>query len=261
LILLGNNKQQPSKMAVQSKLDQAKLLSTMLWIMIKPNLNYKGAIMAAGVAIGTVGFLRGMRRDRQSSTAATTEQLLLMQAEEDKKKAISNQRKNAQPFSARFKRIVEIIIPSWNSKEFCFVAVLSGLLIARTIFSVVIAEMIGQNVMALVSKNWIGALQGVITFSLLSFPASFINSYIKHISSLLALMFRVRLSEYVNKQYVKGVNFYAACSLHGINDVDQRVTTDIKQFCEEIASLYSSIFKPILDIILFTNQLRMVTGW
>ena len=36
---------------------------------------------------------------------------------------------------------------------------------------------------------------------------------------------------------------------------------DIKQFSEEIAGLFSSVFKPILDIILFTNQLRLVTGW
>ena len=81
------------------------------------------------------------------------------------------------------------------------------------------------------------------------------------ISQVLAIRFRTRLSQKVNAQYIKGVNFYAACNLHGIYDVDQRVTNDIKLFSEEIAGLFSSIFKPILDIILFTNQLRRVTGW
>jgi len=81
------------------------------------------------------------------------------------------------------------------------------------------------------------------------------------ITNVLAIRFRVRLSRCVNKQYIKGVNFYAACNLQGIHDVDQRVTTDIKQFSEEFAGLFSSIFKPLLDIFLFTNQLRLVTGW
>jgi len=39
------------------------------------------------------------------------------------------------------------------------------------------------------------------------------------------------------------------------------VTNDILVFSQEIANLYSAVFKPILDIILFTNQLRHITGW
>jgi len=46
---------------------------------------------------------------------------------------------------------------------------------ARTIFSIVIAEIVGKNVMFLVSKEWLNAVQGVVTFFFLSFPAAYIN--------------------------------------------------------------------------------------
>eukprot|EP01095_Lingulamoeba_sp_RSL-Kostka_P002036 TRINITY_DN128_c0_g1_i1.p1 TRINITY_DN128_c0_g1~~TRINITY_DN128_c0_g1_i1.p1 ORF type:complete len:757 (-),score=284.55 TRINITY_DN128_c0_g1_i1:234-2504(-) len=242
-------------MPALSKFAMAK---TVGWMMLKKNINSKSIFLAGFVGLGSVILARGMRRDRQSKTAAITEKLLDQQKKEKEKK---KKRAKKQTFFTRLSQILKIIIPGWKSKEAYFIGILSLLLIARTIFSVIIAELIGKNVMHLVSKNWFMAIQGVLMFFLLSFPASYINSFLKLVSQMLALLFRVRLSQYVNKQYIKGVNFYAACNLHGISDVDQRVTTDIKQFCEEISSLYSSIFKPILDIVLFTNQLRRVTGW
>lgn len=44
-------------------------------------------------------------------------------------------------------------------------------------FSVFTAELIGRNVMNLVNRNLFGAFNGVLTFVLISFPASFINRY------------------------------------------------------------------------------------
>lgn len=248
---------------VLSKPSKIGIYGSIAWnIFVKPHVNWKSAAMAAGIGLGTVVIARGMRRDRQSATAATTDQIL--QIQNDAAAAVkkpSRKPTKVSPFFVRLRRILSICIPGWKSKEFGLVVVLSVLLIARTIFSIVIAELIGKNIMYLVSKEWMNGLQGIVTFFFLSFPAAYINSFIRHITGLLALLFRLRLSEHVNKQYIRGVNFYAACNLHGIEDVDQRVTTDVKQFCEEIASLYSSIFKPILDIVLFTNQLSVVTGW
>lgn len=42
---------------------------------------------------------------------------------------------------------------------------------------------------------------------------------------------------------------------------DQRVTSDIKKFSSAIADLYTSLFKPVLDVILFTLKLIQNTGW
>lgn len=244
-------------MGAQSKLTNYRMYLGLVWSIAKDKYAYNPTtyLMAGFVGMCIVTLARGMNRDRQSSTAAKTEQLLQLQKDDKQRKRATGS------LSQRLSKIVKIIIPGWKSKESIFVCQLSGLLIARTIFSIVLSELIGENVMHLVSRNWFGALWGCITFVLLSFPASFINTFIKHITKSLALRFRVRLSQHVNRHYIKGVNFYAACNLKGIEGVDQRVTSDVKLFCEEIASIYSSMFKPVLDIVLFTNQLRLVTGW
>jgi ABC-type uncharacterized transport system fused permease/ATPase subunit len=81
---------------------------------------------------------------------------------------------------------------------------------------------------------------------------------------MLALRIRVKLSNHVNNTYLHGTNFYKAVNLGGadkIENADQRVTADIEKFSHAIADLYSTIFKPVLDVILFTVKLTEVTGW
>lgn len=55
-----------------------------------------------------------------------------------------------------------------------------------------------------------------------------------------------------------------ACNLGGssrIDNADQRVTADIKDFSDEIAALYTSLLKPLLDTFLFTWKLGSLLGW
>src|SRR4051812_33302326 len=81
---------------------------------------------------------------------------------------------------------------------------------------------------------------------------------------MVSLRFRKKLSEHVHSVYLQGTNFYKACNLGGserIDNADQRVTADIKDFSDEIAALYSSLLKPLLDVVLFTWKLKSILGW
>ena len=99
----------------------------------------------------------------------------------------------------------------------------------------------------------------------------------KYVTTILSLQFRVNLSKYVHNKYLQEVTFYNICNL-GANKIDnvyefwfcwffwfwfrdQRVTADIKLFSTQISEIFTSTFKPILDIILFTYRLGKVTGW
>ena len=98
----------------------------------------------------------------------------------------------------------------------------------------------------------------------MTIPASAINSGLKYFTNMLALRIRVKLSNHVNNTYLNGTNFYKAVNLGGaekIDNADQRVTADIEKFSHAIADLYGTIFKPVLDVILFTIRLTEVTGW
>lgn len=79
-------------------------------------------------------------------------------------------------------------------------------------------------------------------------------------------MFRQKLSDRVHEQYIQGCNYYTVCNLqvggdHKLESVDQRVTVDIENFCQNLSELYSSIFKPVMDVVVFTIKLTEMTGW
>lgn len=42
---------------------------------------------------------------------------------------------------------------------------------------------------------------------------------------------------------------------------DQRITQDTEKFALSFSALYSSIFKPVADVILLTNRLANVVGF
>lgn len=160
-------------MAGQSKVARMRLYSGLAWTLFKQKYATVPALgLAAFVGACGVTLARGMRRDRQSITAAVTRELLQQQQDEKAKKSGVTR----STFVQRITAILAICIPGWQSKEAWFLTQLSVLLIARTVFSIILSEKIGKNVMFLVERNWLLALDGVLAFVLLSFPASFINT-------------------------------------------------------------------------------------
>lgn len=57
-------------------------------------------------------------------------------------------------------------------------------------------------------------------------------------------------------------NYYKAINLDNRigNSADQLITTDINKFCDALASLYSNLGKPVLDIVIFNYQLVRSIG-
>jgi len=222
----------------------------------------KRILLLAALGGGTfslVRFIRTKKNNKQSSLVLDIK---------DKDKEQPNKKKNVTRVDAvffrRLAKIVKICIPSFRSKEFLSLLYLTALLFARTMLSVSIAEIAGKNAQNLVARKWKEMGQGVLKFALVSVPASFVNSSLKYETDMLALRFRKRLSEYVHKEYLEGVNFYKASHLGGtdkIDNADQRVTSDIEQFCNSMSNLYTTLFKPVLDLVLFTRKLVVVMGW
>jgi len=166
-------------------------------------------------------------------------------------------------FYDRLRKILEVAFPSWKSRETGCFLVLTTLLIVRTGLSIVIAEMLGRNAQHLVGRQWVAMVNGILNFGLIAVPAAYVNSALKYYAGLIALNTRVKLSEYVHSRYLEGTNFYKASNLgdNKIKNADQRVTADISQFAFELADLYTSLFKPFLDVVLFTTQLTRILGW
>jgi ABC-type uncharacterized transport system fused permease/ATPase subunit len=167
-------------------------------------------------------------------------------------------------FFRRLRRILQIILPGMMSKEATLLGVLTALLIGRTASSVAIARCVGRSAQYLVARQWDELGRSLARFVALTIPAAVINSGLKYASTMLALSWRERLSDKVHESYLKGMNFYKATALAGpdsIDHADQRVTQDISNFCSELAELYSTLFKPVMDVIVFTGSYARFMGW
>lgn len=197
----------------------------------------------------------------KSDSKPAQEIALLQEGKKEKK----NEKKPPQytELWRRLKQIFQIIFPSWKSREMMHLGALTFCLVSRTLISIKVAETTGQIALHLVQADWKQFVRGVAHFSVfVGIPASIINSLLKFEVTMLSLCFRDRLTRYINNIYVSSTNFYKATNLaqSQIENIDQRVTADIEKFCEDIANLYSSIFKPVLDIVLNTAKLTSVIG-
>eukprot|EP01116_Phalansterium_solitarium_P019780 TRINITY_DN5655_c0_g1_i2.p1 TRINITY_DN5655_c0_g1~~TRINITY_DN5655_c0_g1_i2.p1 ORF type:complete len:522 (+),score=122.56 TRINITY_DN5655_c0_g1_i2:114-1679(+) len=166
-------------------------------------------------------------------------------------------------FFRRLVAILKICVPGFQSREFFYIICLTALLFSRTVFSVIISEIVGANAQALVRREWRELWNNIVRFALVTIPAAAVNSTLKYMTAILALRFRQRLSLHVHNEYLRGVNFYKACNLGNtrIDNADQRVTADIEKFSQAVCQLYTSFFKPMLDVALFTRRLIDINGW
>eukprot|EP01103_Thecamoeba_quadrilineata_P011048 TRINITY_DN2555_c0_g1_i1.p1 TRINITY_DN2555_c0_g1~~TRINITY_DN2555_c0_g1_i1.p1 ORF type:complete len:687 (-),score=137.29 TRINITY_DN2555_c0_g1_i1:23-2083(-) len=163
-----------------------------------------------------------------------------------------------------FKRLIMILKIVVGPKEALLVTILTLLLLGRTVLSVKIADVVGKNAQFLVARKWKQMFLELFTFALYSIPAAIVNSGLKYFQTILALHIQVKLSYHVHNEYIQDKNFYKACNLGGknrIDNADQRVTADIQKFSEAVSNLYSSLFKPTIDVILFTYKFAQATGW
>lgn len=203
----------------------------------------------------------GTPPDDEAAQAAEASAALAKQKESAQKKKA---KRASSRFSARLRVILKMCFPSLMCKESINTVLLCLMLVARSALSVVVAITMGHAAGAIVATDWKNFLRQLRKFALIGIPASLVNSGIKYITSILSLRFQRRLTDRLNKNYVTGVNFYKATELpeFKIDNVDQRVTTDVEQFCEQGCEMFCDVFKPTLDILLNTWQLgRDVGAW
>ena len=93
--------------------------------------------------------------------------------------------------------------------------------------------------------------------------ASYTNAIIKYLQSKVAIAFRTRLTRYIHDLYLNNnLNYYKLLNLDGgiSQGADQFITNDLTLFTASAASLYSSIGKPLVDLIVFNYQLFQSLG-
>ena len=95
--------------------------------------------------------------------------------------------------------------------------------------------------------------------------SSYTNSMIKFLQSKISIAFRTRLTRYIHDLYLSpSLAYYKLHHLDGGTGAgggaETYITQDLTLFCDSAASLYSSLGKPLVDLITFNHQLYRSLG-
>ncbi|OJJ47797.1 hypothetical protein ASPZODRAFT_131371 [Penicilliopsis zonata CBS 506.65] len=166
-------------------------------------------------------------------------------------------------FLHQFLSLLSIMVPRWNSKETGLLMGHGVFLLLRTYLSLVVARLDGEIVRDLVAGKGRAFIWGIVKWCGIGTLASYTNAMIKFLQSKVSIAFRTRLTRYIHDLYLTGNNnYYKLLNLDGGigQDADQFITQDLTLFCSAAASLYSSLGKPMVDLLVFNYQLYRSLG-
>jgi ABC-type uncharacterized transport system fused permease/ATPase subunit len=164
-------------------------------------------------------------------------------------------------FVKNFFRLLKVAFPRFRSKQGFQLLLLSLLLLTRTGLSLKIATLAGMLAKRMVEAKPAPFFWAIFALAMWSIPASLTNSGIKYTTALLQVSFRKHLTQHFHARYLTQECFFRCVGLGAVDHVDQRVTESINKWSEDAAALYSSIFKPVVDIVIFSHQVAKFGGW
>ncbi|KAI7098048.1 ABC transporter transmembrane region 2 [Hortaea werneckii] len=166
-------------------------------------------------------------------------------------------------FLHQFGALMNIMIPRWSSKETGLLTTHAIFLLLRTYLSLVVARIDGEIVRDLVGGKGRAFLLGLAKWLSIGAVSSYTNSMIKFLQSKISIAFRTRLTRYIHDLYLSPqLAYYKLHNLDGGagQGADQFITQDLTLFCDSAAALYSSLGKPLVDLVTFNFQLYKSLG-
>ena len=158
-------------------------------------------------------------------------------------------------------RLLRICIPGWKSREARLLAQHSVFLVTRTLISLYIAKLDGRLVRDLVRGRAKDFLKSLVWWMLVAVPATFTNSMLVWHQTALALAYRTRLTQYIHNKYLNNMTFYTLSALDDrIKNADQLIVVDVSKFSNSLAELYSSLTKPVLDLVINSLSISRNVG-
>lgn len=158
--------------------------------------------------------------------------------------------------------LIGVCFPSKTCKEMFLAGAFVGVLLARTMLSLVVADVDGYMVKQLINKNKDNVARGVVMWLLIALPSSFINALIKYLQARLGLAMRSRLTAHVRELYFKDETYFKVSHLdRRVQNPEHAMTEDIAQWGDRFADLLSSLGKPMVDMVFFSVVLFKTLGF
>jgi ABC-type uncharacterized transport system fused permease/ATPase subunit len=159
-------------------------------------------------------------------------------------------------FGRQLLALLKIVIPGVFCREFAIFSAHTVFLVMRTFLSIYVASLEGAIVKGLVDRKPVKFSLQILKWLLVAIPATFVNSMIRYLESMLSLSFRSRLATHAYQRYMQSETYYRVGNLDDrLTNPDQSLTEDVSKFCTNLAHLHSQLSKPILDVALMSYQL------
>ena len=132
-----------------------------------------------------------------------------------------------------------------------------GLLVLRTLLTVRATKLSTFYLTRAISDaSWVYWARWCTHFGLWMSSAVVVNSGLRYTEQLIALELRNSLTRAAHARYMANNAFYRTAVLHAgsLDNVDQRICSDVEAFSREAAFLYGHSFKPILEFILTLQE-------
>ncbi|CUG72719.1 ABC transporter, putative [Bodo saltans] len=215
-----------------------------------------GSLLAL-VAYVFAAWLPFRRACRRASAKGRTEEMLVDDDGADEEgTATSSSRRSSWK---HFLRILKIAFPKLRSTQGKYLAFLTVLLFIRTQLSVVIARKLGNVAGALIQGNRRLFITTLLTFIAWTIPAAVINNGLTFCVGVLQLSMREKLTKSFHARYFQPGVFFQIAGLSeacgGVTFIEQRMTQDLQRWSNKAVSLYTVLFKPLLDIVLFSREI------
>ncbi|KAG5241794.1 ABC transporter family member [Salix suchowensis] len=161
----------------------------------------------------------------------------------------------------RVAAMFKILIPSILDKQGAHLLAVAFLVVSRTFVSDRIASLNGTTVKFVLEQDRASFVRLIGVSVLQSAASSFIAPSLRHLKALLALGWRIRLTQHLLKNYLRNNTFYKVFNMSSKNiDADQRITHDLEKLTTDLSGLVTGMVKPSVDILWFTWRMKLLTG-
>ncbi|KAI9391473.1 hypothetical protein POPTR_007G092200v4 [Populus trichocarpa] len=161
----------------------------------------------------------------------------------------------------RVAAMFKILVPSILDKQGAHLLAVAFLVVSRTFVSDRIASLNGTTVKLVLEQDRASFVQLIGVSVLQSAASSFIAPSLRHLKTLLALGWRIRLTQHLLKNYLRNNTFYKVFNMSRKNiDADQRITHDLEKLTTDLSGLVTGMVKPSVDILWFTWRMKLLTG-
>ncbi|XP_073155742.1 ABC transporter D family member 1 isoform X2 [Henckelia pumila] len=161
----------------------------------------------------------------------------------------------------RVASMFKVIVPTVFDKQGAQLLAVAVLVLSRTWISDRIASLNGTTVKYVLEQDKAAFIRLIGVSVLQSAASSFVAPSLRHLTALLALGWRIRLTKHLLKNYLRRSAYYKVFHMSQVNvDADQRLTQDLEKLTTDLSGLVTGMVKPTVDILWFTWRMKLLTG-